>query len=376
MSFTPADKQRAAHITTWISVVVNLILVILQIVVGVWAKSQSLIADGLHSLSDLLADFVVLFVNRFSHADPDQRHPYGHARFETAASLFLGTILLVAGLGMLWSAAEKIQHPETIAAVHVAALWVALFTLAAKEILFRYMLRIAKQVQSNMLIANAWHARSDAASSLVVAAGIAGNLAGYTFLDPLAAALVGFMIARTGGKFAWQALSDLMDQSVDDNTVQTIEQTLAATSGVLGVHDLRTRKMGDQALVDAHILVNGKISVSEGHRIAALARQRVKQQCPTVLDVLVHIDPEDDEGTSACLQLPDRSEIEALLQVHLGEDAAHIECLLHYLAGQLSVVLLLPATINPTDELRLSALLAALKNTNGVAEVICQRREW
>ena len=376
MSFTPADKQRAAHITTWVSVVVNLILVILQIVVGFWAKSQSLIADGLHSLSDLLADFVVLFVNRFSHADPDQRHPYGHARFETAASLFLGTILLVAGLGMLWSAAQKIQHPETIAEVHVAALWVALFTLAAKEILFRYMLRIAKQVQSNMLIANAWHARSDAASSLVVAAGIAGNLAGYTFLDPLAAALVGFMIARTGGKFAWHALSDLMDQSVDDNTVQTIEQTLAVTSGVLGVHDLRTRKMGDQALVDAHILVNGKISVSEGHRIAALARQRVKQQCPTVLDVLVHIDPEDDEGSPACLQLPDRSEIEALLHAHLGDDAAQVELLLHYLAGQVSVVLMLPATMTSTDEPRLSALVAALKNNNGVAEVICQRREW
>jgi len=287
---TQAARGAAASRSTWVSVVVNVVLSITQIVVGVLAKSQGLIADGLHSMSDLVADFVVLFANRHSQKDADAEHPYGHQRFETAASLVLGLLLLVVGIGLLWSAVGKLDAPETIAPVHVSALWVAGAALAAKELLFRYMLRVAQRVKSSMLVANAWHARSDAASSLVVGLGIVGNLAGYPILDPIAALVVGLMVARMGWRFAWDALHDLVDRAVDEEELQAISQTLLQTPGVSGVHDVRTRKMGDMVVVDAHLEVDALLTVEAGHNIAVDARRRVLQR-HRVLNLMTHVDP-------------------------------------------------------------------------------------
>jgi cation diffusion facilitator family transporter len=288
--FTPAERSAAASRSTWVSVAVNLVLTIAQIVVGVWSKSQGLIADGIHTLSDLVADFVVLFANHHSQKDADIDHPYGHQRFETAASLVLGVLLLAVGAGMLWSAVDKLQHPESIATVHITALWVAGGALIAKELLFRYMLSVAKRVKSSMLVANAWHARSDAASSLVVGVGIIGNLMGYPILDPIAAALVGFMVTRMGWSFGWDALHDLMDRAVDEAEVQAIRQTLIETPGISSVHDVRTRKMGDMIVVDAHLEVDATLSVEQGHDIAVAARARVMQR-HRVLNMMTHVDP-------------------------------------------------------------------------------------
>lgn len=290
--------QQAAQRSLWLSVAVNVVLTLLQVAAGLWAGSQALVADALHSLSDLVADFVALLARRHSHKAPDDDHHYGHQRFETAASLALGLLLLAAGAGMLLGAGagmllgagSKITSATPLAPVHQAALWVALLTLLSKELLFRYMLKIASEVRSSMLVANAWHARADAASSLVVALGIAGNLAGYTWLDPLAAALVGFMVGKTGWGFAWDALHDLMDRAADADTVAAIRATLLATPGVQGVHDLRTRRMADQIQVDVHLEIDGNLTVHQGHDIAAAARLRVMSSQP-VLDVMTHIDP-------------------------------------------------------------------------------------
>lgn len=287
---TPQERAAAASRSTWVSVVVNLVLSTVQIVVGVWAKSQSLIADGIHSLSDLVADFVVLFANHHSQKDADENHPYGHQRFETAASLVLGLLLLAVGVGMVWSAVVKLENPESVPQVHSVALWVAGGALVGKELLFRYMLAVAKKVKSSMLVANAWHARSDAASSLVVGVGIAGNLAGYPILDPIAALIVGFMVGKMGWEFGWDAMHDLMDRAVDEQEVQAIRQTLLDTPGVAGVHDVRTRKMGDMVVVDAHLEVDAQITVEEGHDIAVEARQRVMQR-HRVLNLMTHVDP-------------------------------------------------------------------------------------
>ena len=287
---TPEERAAAASRSTWVSVAVNLVLTITQIVVGVLAKSQGLIADGIHSLSDLVADFVVLFASHHAKKDADEDHPYGHQRFETAASLVLGTLLLVVGVGMLWSAMQKLQAPETVQTVHIIALWVAGGALVAKELLFRYMLAVAKRVKSSMLVANAWHARSDAASSLVVGLGIVGNLAGYPILDPIAALIVGFMVAKMGWEFGWDALHDLMDRAVDEQEVQAIRQTLKETPGVSGVHDVRTRKMGDMIVVDAHLEVDASITVEAGHDIAVLAQTRVLQR-HRVINLMTHVDP-------------------------------------------------------------------------------------
>ena len=287
---TAAERATAASRSTWVSVGVNVVLTVVQISVGVFAKSQGLIADGIHSLSDLVADFVVLFASHHSKKDADDDHPYGHQRFETAASLVLGLLLLAVGVGMIWSAFRKLEAPETVQQVHAVALWVAAIALISKELLFRYMLTVAKRVKSSMLVANAWHARSDAASSLVVGIGIMGNLAGYPILDPIAALIVGFMVAKMGWEFGWSAMHDLMDRAVDDQEVAAIRQTLEQTPGVSGVHDVRTRKMGDMIVVDAHIEVDANLTVEAGHDIAVLARQRVMQR-HRVLNMMTHVDP-------------------------------------------------------------------------------------
>ena len=287
---TPAERIAAATRSTWVSVGVNLVLTLLQILAGIFSKSQGLIADGIHSLSDLVADFVVLLAGHHSRKDADADHPYGHHRFETAASLVLGLLLLAVGLGMLWSAVHKLESPETVPEVHVLALWVAGGALVSKELLFRYMLAVAKRVKSSMLVANAWHARSDAASSLVVGIGIIGNLAGYPILDPIAALIVGAMVTRMGWGFSWEALHDLMDRAVDEEEVAAIRQTLLDTPGVEGVHDVRTRKMGDMIVVDAHLEVDASLNVEAGHDITVEARNRVLQR-HRVLNLMTHLDP-------------------------------------------------------------------------------------
>jgi len=288
--YSLAERAKVTSRSAWVSVGVNFFLTITQIAVGILSKSQGLVADGIHSLSDLVADFVVLFASHHSKKEADQEHPYGHERFETAASLVLGVLLLAVGIGMLWSAFRKLEDPHAVQKVHVVALWAAGGALIAKELLFRYMLSGAKRVKSSMLVANAWHARSDAASSLVVGIGIIGNLAGYPILDPIAALIVGFMVSKMGWEFGWEALHDLMDRSVDEQEVQAIFCTLMETPGVSGVHDVRTRKMGDMIVVDAHIEVDAAISVEAGHDIAVAARQRVLQR-HRVLNLMTHVDP-------------------------------------------------------------------------------------
>ena len=285
-----ADKYSAGKKSTLVSVVVNLTLTISQVFAGLISGSQGLVADGIHSLTDLVADFVVLFANHHSAKDADEDHHYGHQRYETAASLFLGVSLLVVGLGMLWSAGHKIVNPISATPISLLALYVALGALAAKELLFRYMLAVAERVRSSMLVANAWHARSDAASSLVVSVGIVGALLGYPILDSVGALIVGLMIVRTGWSFSWDALNDLMDRAVSEEEHQQIEQIVLATPGVLGCHDLRTRKMGDMILVDVHIEVDANATVQVGHDIALAAANQVKAQLP-VLNVMTHIDP-------------------------------------------------------------------------------------
>lgn len=288
--FTPQERAAATKRSTWVSVFVNLVLSIAQILVGIFAKSQALIADGIHTLSDLVGDFVVLFASHHGQKDADKDHPYGHQRFETAASMVLGVLLMIVAGGMLWAAFEKLKDPTGIPVVHGAALWLVGAALIAKELLFRYMLKIAKQVKSSMLVANAWHARSDAASSLVVAVGIVGNLAGFPILDPIAALFVGLMVGKMGWSFGSGAFHDLMDRSADEQEVAAISATLLKTPGVLGVHDVRTRKMGDMILVDAHIEVNAHLTVEEGHDIGLAARHAVMQR-HRVLNLLTHIDP-------------------------------------------------------------------------------------
>ncbi|MBP0624827.1 cation diffusion facilitator family transporter [Cupriavidus consociatus] len=285
-------SQAAARRSTLVSVAVNIGLTLAQVAAGIFAGSQALVADAIHSLSDLVSDFVVLYASHHSKKAPSDSYHYGHQRFETAASLILGLLLLVVGVGMLSNAVLKLEHPDSIQPVRIVGLWVALGALATKELLFRYMLAIAERVRSSMLVANAWHARSDAASSLVVALGILGNTLGYHLLDPIAALVVGLMVSRMGWQFSRSALRDLMDRAIDAETVTAIRSAMLETPGVLGAHDVRTRKMGDMILVDVHLDINAAASVREGHDIALEARRRVMSR-KDVLNVMTHVDPVD-----------------------------------------------------------------------------------
>lgn len=291
---TKFDRKRkeAGFRSTMVSFAVNTSLATGQLFVGLFAQSTALVADAIHSLSDLVSDAVVLIVNKHSHTPADAEHPYGHRRFETAASMIIGAILLSVGLGMLWASFTRLQNPSLIPQVHHIALYVALLGVVAKELLFRYLLRVATRVQSTMLAANAWHARSDAASSVVVAIGIVANLAGFPMADPLAALIVGLLITRMGWSFFFESFHDLMDRAADDETEARIRDKILATPGILGLHDLKTRKMGDMLWVEVDLEMDGSLTITQGHAIAEDARHRVMSTEP-VLDVMTHFDPVD-----------------------------------------------------------------------------------
>ena len=283
-------KRKIANKSTWTSVVVNFFLVIFQIVVGFFSKSSGLIADGFHTLADMLSDLIVLITSKKSLNPPDDDHNYGHHRYENAVGLFLGVLLLFVGCAMIWSAGKKLENSDQIAAVHVAALYASIICLVVKELLFRYLLNIAKRAKSSLLMANAWHARSDAASSLIVAIGIIFNLLGYHSFDLIAAIIVGVMILKMGWTFSHEAIHALTDKAADSDEVEKIKKIILETPGVINVHDLRTRKVGDSIIADVHIEVKGTLTVTEGHAIAVEARNSVMRSS-RVLNLMTHIDP-------------------------------------------------------------------------------------
>ena len=317
-----AEANQLVRRSVNVSMGVNVGLSFAQIVVGWLANSHSLLVDGFHSFSDLLSDFLVLFVARHSGRAADDSHPYGHARLETLATLILGLMLVAIGAGFLYSAGEKAMHLGESAPVGMTALYVALGALAARE---------------------------DAASSLVVAIGIGGTLMGFIYADLLAAAIVGALIIKMGWEFSRGALEELVDQGADAAMTEEIRARIRQTPGVLDLHDLRTRRMADRILVDAHVHVAPRISVSEGHRVAEHVRANVRLSCPQVLDVLVHIDPEDDSLAHVTDGEADlsRERLEAWVASEAeriwGHSALAPERVqLHYLNGQVEVEVMLP----------------------------------
>lgn len=347
-SATPAEQRsRGIRRTTLVAICTNASLALGQIIVGLAANAFSLVADAAHTISDLFTDLLVLFAGKHGASPADADHPYGHARIETIATLFLGAILCAVGIGFLLASGNRLQHMDQAPALHVAALYMAVATLIAKEALFRFTLKASKRLRAPVLEANAWHARSDAASSLVVAIGIAGSLAGYPFLEPLAAAVVGFLIVRVGVGLGWRAIRELIDTGLPADDVARIRETVRATPGVIDSHDLRTRRMADRVLCDTHVLVAPRISVSEGHRISNRIHQAIRAAHPEVRDVLVHVDVEDDHGLSPTAPdtLPERAEVTRDIGELLEDQAvAKPRILLHYLGGKVEVEVLLDAS--------------------------------
>ncbi len=357
---TDPQRYAASQRVTWVSVAVNLLLTVVQFIIGVLGNSQALVADSVHTLSDLFTDFMVLIALFHSKKAADAEHPYGHERIETATTLLLGIMLLAVGIGIVWRAGARLLDAEPLLTPDLITLWAALFTMVAKEILFRYLLRTAERYNSDMLRANAWHSRSDAVSSLVVVAGIGGSLLGFVYLDAIAAIAVAGMIIKVAFDLGWPAIQELVDTGLDTQTVQRIRRLILSVDGVRALHLLRTRRLGGHALVDVHIIVDESISVSEGHYISETVRARLVKEIDSVTDAMVHIDPEDDSQASPVCDLPSRADVLARLKEYFKDidAAAHIEQVtLHYFGGRLRIELLLPLAVLDTPAT--SAELAA-----------------
>jgi cation diffusion facilitator family transporter len=352
------ERGRETRTVALVSGLVNLLLSIAQIVIGLIANSAALVADGIHSASDLLSDGLVWFAARHASMAPDKDHPYGHGRYETAATLGLGILLVLVALGIVWGGAERVLDSER-PIPGMLALVVAAAGIAAKEGLYWYTIAVAKRLNSAMLRANAWHHRSDAMSSVVVLIGVGGAVLGFGYMDSLAAIVVGIMVGKIGWDLGWSALTELVDTALDDNEVGEAKRVVMAIDGVRSVHMLRTRRHGAEASADVHVQVAPRLSVSEGHMISQAVEDRMIEQVDSITDVTVHIDPEDDEDAPTCAGLPLRAEaLEALddAWTEAGAPLAPHETRLHYLSGKIDVELILPLSHfvdrRATDQLR------------------------
>lgn len=339
-------KQANERYKTWVTLLgalTNVVLAILKIVFGVLWHSTALIADGIHTVSDLASDILVVVALKFGAREADYNHPYGHRRYETIATTILGLSFILLAAGIAWDISQRIVHPERLLVPHIEIAWIALLSVICKEWMYHYTLRAARHTRSNLLIANAWHHRSDAISSIVVLLGIAGVLLGYPQADALAAGLVALMIAKIGGNLVLQSIKELVDTSLPETLVRDIRRVIKTTPGVKGIHLLRTRQMGEDAYVDTHIVVDPKISVSEGHIIGEQVRRNLIDSFDAVVDVLVHVDPEDDEFETTLCSTVSRHAIQAALESYLLELYELIDHFrIHYLDRKIEVELILP----------------------------------
>ncbi|OGI38948.1 MAG: hypothetical protein A2140_08285 [Candidatus Muproteobacteria bacterium RBG_16_62_13] len=346
------ERFRASLRVTLFNLTSNLLLTVGQVIVGSLGHSQALVADGLHTLSDLVADFLVLFALAHGRKGADAEHPYGHERIETAVTMILGVILIGVGTGIAVRATIKLASAEAFITPSMLTLWVAIGTLLAKEAMYHYTMHTANRFDSNMLRASAWHHRSDALSSLIVAAGIGGSLLGFAYLDAVAAIVVAAMIVKVGVELAWQSLRELVDTGLGAEEIARLRAVILGVDGVRALHLLRTRRVGGQALADVHIIVDERVSVSEGHQISEAVRHRLMKTAQ-VTDVLVHIDTEEDMEAPSCAGLPLRQAVIERLEQRFRDipEASSIQrTTLHYVNGQLDIELLLPITAAPSPD--------------------------
>lgn len=339
------ERSKETKTAALVGAVVNMILAVSKTVGGVLTNSHALLADGIHSISDLASDAIVWWASHHSAEAPDEDHPYGHGRFETAATLALGMFLILVAVGILWDGAERF-FDEDHAVPDQWALWIAGFSILANEGLFWYTIIVARRIKSDMLRANAWHHRTDAISSIVVLVGIGGALMGWTYLDTVAALIVGVMVGKIGWELGWSAMEELVDKSLDEEQVQQAREIIMNIDGVCSVHMLRTRyKGGNEASADVHVQVPPRVSVSEGHVISQAVEDRLKAEIDLISDVTVHIDPEDDEDAPTCRGLSLRPATLAKLRElwqGIEEVEEHGDIHLHYLSGKIDVDMVLP----------------------------------
>lgn len=361
-------RYQDARKVTIVGAVVNVVLSVVKILAGWLGSSHALIADGIHSLSDLATDAVVLLAAKHGAQDADEEHPYGHGRIETLATVVLGVVLILVAIGIGYDAIRRLFDPESLPQPGMLALWAAIISVLAKEVLYHYTVAVARKLRSNLLRANAWHHRSDAVSSIVVVAGVLGSMAGLTYLDGVASVAVAVMVAKIGWELGWHSVHELVDRGLEQEDIAAIREKIMAVDGVRAMHDLRTRRMGGNAFVDVDVLVDPSLTVSEGHRISEEVLKRLHSEIDGVIDVTVHVDPEDDESDAPCGDLPMRNLVLERLKSHWRSipGTEHInDIALHYLGGKIRVEARIPLdTVTNLDE--------AQRFAQNVADTACK----
>jgi cation diffusion facilitator family transporter len=289
------ESRRAARSVTLVGAALNGLLILLKFSAGIIGNSQALIADAVHSVSDLATDAVVLFGLRMGGKSPDEEHPFGHARLETLASAIVGMALIVTALYLGLKAAFDIYLHEEYFPTNIALVG-AIVSIVTKEALYHYTVYTGRRIKSQLIVANAWHHRSDALSSVAVLLGVIGtriNPAWY-MLDSFAAGLVSFFIVKVGLRVLGKSLREFTDTAPEVDTLDSIRHCAQNVEGVLDIHDLRVRTSGGLYQMEIHITVAGHIPVVDGHRIAKEVERCLNEDIEGLDRVIVHVDPDSD----------------------------------------------------------------------------------
>jgi cation diffusion facilitator family transporter len=298
-----AAREKIVRKVTWVGLLANLFLAGFKLIAGISGRSQALVADAIHSLTDLTTDIAVIAGSHYWSRPPDDDHPYGHKRLETLVTVFIGVVLVAAGIGIGWKAISTLQQKHASPPGWIAVV-AAFISIICKEIIYRWTAITGKRVKSPALAANAWHHRTDALSSLPVLVAVAGakTFPSWSFLDHLGAAVVSIFILHASIKIIWPAVSELIDAGVPTEIRKKIRAMALKNEDVLQVHDIRTRYISSSIQVDLHIVVDGSITVRDGHVIADDVREGIIEEIPEVLDVIVHVDPPENAVPERDLQ--------------------------------------------------------------------------
>lgn len=293
-------KTREKQITrvTLIGSIVNLLLTVIKIIAGIVGKSGAMIADGIHSLSDLASDIVILIFVPIAGRAKDKNHQYGHGKFETLATLVVSLILMFVAIKLVTNSTKSIISAlsgNILPKPGYIALTAAIISIVSKEILYQYTALVARRTNSSVCRANAWHHRSDALSSIGSLVGIGGAVIlgnRWTILDPVAAVIIGLMILFVAIKMAKAPIEELMEKSLDEETEKEICNVILATEGVQNMHNLKTRRNGQSKIIDCHIRVKRTISIVEAHDIATNVEKNLKHKFGNEIQTSIHIEPE------------------------------------------------------------------------------------
>ncbi len=352
----------SAFSVTLVGMILDAALGLTKCIGGLLFNSQALLIDGVHSFSDVASDLVVLTVMKLSRRGPDSNHPYGHQRFETMGTMILGSFLIAVGGALAWDNASRIIQGGELQVPGWPVLVIALASVAGKEWIFHYTRRVGQRIRSNLITANAWHSRTDAMSSVVVLIGAAGAMMGYPWLDTVAAIVIAVIIALVGWRYTWSSVQELVDTGLSEEDSRLLLKVARDTEGVQSVHDLRSRKMGSDVLVDVHLQVKPDISVSEGHQVGMQVVERMHEALPDIRDINFHIDAENDERrTPTGQRLPSREGIRQILGERMEElTRQNYRIRPHYLGNHVHLELFFDHSSQAPDQISVEEQLGDL----------------